>query len=196
MTVITKDIRAMRNLCISILSIAAATLSSACSSNDSTPAPGDGGAAGGGNTIALLPDGGCPDPANQVFDGIQSCIPKTEGIAQCKAAAKAQTPGANVDDPTCGAGCTCVECTSEMLQCGNDPDNDGYCSTILKCAQEKNCSGVACYNPMTCQAEIDNAPGGGLSSISVAFATQVSDCATKTALFANRPGGTCLPSCL
>jgi hypothetical protein len=184
----------MRNLCISILSIAAATLSSACSSDSTPTATGDAGLNGSGGGGALLPDGGCADPT-QVFDGIKSCIPKTQGIAQCKAAAKAQTPGANTEDPTCGAGCTCVECTSEMLQCGNDPDNAGYCATILKCAQEKNCSGVQCYADATCKAEIDNAPGGGLSSISVAFATQVSDCATKTALFLNRAGGTCLPSC-
>lgn len=189
----------MRNLAIIILSTAA--LHNLACSSDSTPGAttGDGGPSGtggGGGGVTPLADGGCPDPTTQVFDGISSCIPKAQGIATCKAAAKAQSPGSNTEDPTCGAGCTCVECTSEMLQCGNDPDDNGYCATILKCATEKNCSGVACYQDATCKAEIDNAPNGGLSSLAVALATQVSDCATKAALFANRTGGTCLPSCL
>jgi hypothetical protein len=180
----------MRNLCVSILSIAAA-FSVACSSDSSPQGKSDAGATTGG--VAVLPDGGCPDPSGQVFDGKTSCIPRTEAVAQCKAQAVAQ--GSKTDDPTCGAGCSCVECPSEMLQCGNDPDDQGYCATILKCAQAHNCTGVACYAMTTCQTEIDNAPNGGLASASVAFATQVSDCITKTGLFANRSGNTCAASC-
>jgi hypothetical protein len=75
-----------------------------------------------------------------------------------------------------------------MIDCGTDPE--AYCPVILKCANEKNCVGVGCYAPATCQTVIDDAPGG-LTSLSVALATAVSDCVQGV----KDPAITCLPKC-
>ena len=192
----------MNNFCMTILCGVSIFGLAACSSD--TPAAGsnngDGsaGAAGSAGTpgVDVLPDGGCPDPSKQVFDGKKSCVTREEAVAQCKTQAAAQSPGSPTDQATCGAGCTCTECPSEMLSCGNDLDDNGYCATILKCAQDHNCTGVACYQDATCKSVIDAAPNGGIQSYSVALAGAVSDCATKNgAIYMGRTGNTCAAAC-
>lgn len=156
--------------------------------------PGAGGSKGGG-----VVDGGCVDPS-QVFNGVDKCLPKDQAVALCKTQSTTAQPGVKVDDPTCGAGCTCPQCTAQMLACANDPDK--YCSTIVACSSQHNCTGVGCYAMNTCQTEIDKAPPcgsdgkcAGLTSGSVALASSLSDCATKTALFMARAGTTCPAAC-
>lgn len=130
----------------------------------------------GGKTVKAIfyPDGGlyCP-PDIPIADG-DTCISQKDAQDKCLTTSAMQVPGIKTDDPTCGAGCTCSKCTQLMLDCGNDPD--GYCSTVIKCANDKNCTGVACYAAATCQSVIDAAPNGGLSSNSVGLATAVSNC--------------------
>ncbi|HVU05724.1 MAG TPA: hypothetical protein VHE30_28440 [Polyangiaceae bacterium] len=122
-----------------------------------------------------MQDGGCVDPA-LVFDG-RSCVDESIGVAECrKLTVGAKFP---IDSATCGIGCICSRCTPAILQCGADPH--GYCMTILGCMLRAECSGVSCYSPSTCQAVIDAAPGGGLTSLSVALAIQVSDCTGTSA---------------
>jgi len=165
---------------------------------DVTGAGGADGAGGGGGS----PSGGCTttgpvtDPAacagtdKPIYDNCKmDCIAQADAEATCKVTSAMTAPGPT-DDPTCGAGCTCTKCTQEMIDCGNDPDE--YCSVIVKCANEKNCSGVACYAAATCQDVIDAAPGGGLTSISVALATNLSDCVAGV----KDPAITCAPACL
>jgi hypothetical protein len=97
-----------------------------------------------------------------------------DAVDKCLRVSKEQVPSIKTDDPSCGAGCTCTKCTQLMIDCGNDPDM--YCSTVIKCANDKNCTGVACYAKATCQDVIDAAPNGGLSSNSVGLATAISNC--------------------
>ena len=152
-----------------------------------------GSSTGGGSGIPVV-DGGCPSDPTAVFDGVGQCLPRDQAVTECKTQATTSSPGTKTTDPTCGAGCTCDVCTAEMLACGADPDH--YCATILKCAQEHNCTGVACYAANTCQPIIDAAPGGGLSSYSLALASAISDCSTKTgAIYMGRTGNTCAAAC-
>jgi hypothetical protein len=180
----------MRNLfllsafCLSAVSFGAVT---ACGGDDDDKnTQNQEGSGGGGNDDAGPGAGGSKgtptdDPAEceaagTVYDAVDEvCLEPADAIPICKDRAEVQAPGTKVDDVTCGAGCTCTNCAQQMLDCGSDPED--YCPVILKCAQEKNCTGVGCYQPTTCQAEIDAAPGGGLSSISVALATEISTCA-------------------
>jgi hypothetical protein len=60
-----------------------------------------------------------------------------------------------------------------MIDCGND--EAGYCPTIIECANAKGCTGTNCYQPATCMAVIDAAPGG-VGSNSVALASAVGFC--------------------
>lgn len=166
--------------------LAVAALGTACSSSDAPPASTS-------NTgIAVLADGGCPDPSAQVFDGKTSCIKKDDAVSLCKEQSLKSAPDVKTTDPTCGSGCTCELCVSEMLQCMNDPD--GYCPTILKCSYDHNCTGLGCYTMANCQTVVDNAPGGATGG-SVALVLQVNDCATKTNAYANRSGGLCAAGC-
>jgi hypothetical protein len=198
----------MRILCFTGLIVAAVYGAFACSSNAAGPGGGTGGGSGSGTGGAPgggVVDGGCVDPT-QVFNAVDKCLPKAEAVAACKTQATTAQPGTKVDDPTCGAGCTCEQCTEQMLACSNDPD--GYCPTILACAQAHKCAGVACYAAGTCMAVIDKSPpcpasGGnctGIQSNSLGLASAVSDCATKAALFASgmpkaRDGSVCAPAC-
>lgn len=124
-------------------------------------------------------------PADKpLFDGAApACLAPSEAEAACKD--EAAKLGNATDDPSCGAGCTCQACTQEMLDCGADPE--GYCATLLTCATEHGCTGVGCYAPDTCQQLIDDAPGGGLTSLSVALATAVSDCADAASCASSCP---------
>jgi hypothetical protein len=183
----------MRNLILlSAFALGAVSLSSAvtaCGSDDKG-SKGDeqkGSGGGGGDDDSGAPKGAggkATEPmtfeeceaAGTVFDAeTESCLETDVAVTTCKERTVEQSPGTKTDDPACGAGCTCGECAQQMLDCGSDPE--GYCQTILECAQAKNCTGVACYAADTCQAEIDAAPGGGLASISVALATEISNCA-------------------
>jgi hypothetical protein len=200
----------MRIFFFSGLVVAAVYTSVACSSSSDSPSgtggssgAGGGGQAtggkGGGTSGGAVVDGGCVD-TSQVFNGVDKCLEKSAAVAQCKTDAVKSVAGTKVDDPTCGAGCTCDNCTAEMFACANDPE--GYCPKILACSQAHNCTGVACYAPATCMDVIDLAPPCGsdgkctsISSVSVALASEVSDCATKTAKHMGREGAVCPASC-
>jgi hypothetical protein len=118
------------------------------------------------------------------FYSAGECLDEAEAVAACQERSATTRPGTTVNDPSCGAGCTCNECTQEMIDCGEDPE--AYCEVIVACANEVGCTGVACYSPSTCQEVIDDAPGGGLSSLSLALASAISDCAEAAG---------CSPSC-
>jgi hypothetical protein len=137
----------------------------------------------------FYPDGGLYCPPNiPIADGM-NCVSMDDAVNKCKTVSQMQVPGIKVDDTSCGAGCTCTKCTQLMLDCGNDPDQ--YCSTVIKCANDKNCTGVACYAKATCQDVIDAAPNGGLSSNSVGLATAVSNCIAPMGA-----AQICSPSCM
>jgi hypothetical protein len=131
-----------------------------------------GGSGGSGGSSTMDPD--TCIASGMYWDGA-ACIDQAAAVAACQARASEARPGTTVNDPSCGAGCTCTNCTQEMLDCGADPEQ--YCQVILTCANEAGCTGVACYAPTTCQQVIDDAPGGGLSSFSLALASAISDCA-------------------
>jgi hypothetical protein len=178
---------------VGILTIATYVACSSDKSNDSGTSPDkteDGGTKGGTKTVKAIfyPDGGLYCPPDIPIADNDTCIAMDDAVAKCKTVSQMQVPGTSVDDTSCGAGCTCTKCTQLMLDCGNDPD--GYCSTVIKCANDKNCTGVACYAAATCQDVIDAAPNGGLSSNSVGLATAVSNCIAPM-------GGAmvCSPSC-
>jgi hypothetical protein len=190
------------------LVVAAVYTSVACSSSDSPSASGGtgggSGTGGGGGKAGEtagggVVDGGCVDPT-QVFNAVDKCLPKADAISACKTDAQKAQAGTKIDDPTCGAGCTCEQCTTQMFACANDPE--GYCAKILTCAQEHNCTGVACYTMANCQTIIDNAPPcdsagkcDGIQSFSVALVQEVSNCVTKTSTFMGRDGTTCEAAC-
>jgi len=139
----------------------------------------DAGGSGGSSSTKTVkpifyPDGGLFCPSNVPIADGDTCTPMKDAVDKCLRVSKEQVPSIKTDDPSCGAGCTCTKCTQLMIDCGNDPDM--YCSTVIKCANDKNCTGVACYAKATCQDVIDAAPNGGLSSNSVGLATAISNC--------------------
>jgi hypothetical protein len=166
-------------------------LAAACSSDKSTgdsgnndnkspdAGGGDGGGGsgggGGGDVVkpTILEDGGPSCPAETPILDFDHCIAQDVAVGLCKTRSVASVPGTKVDDVTCGAGCTCANCTETMIACGNDPDK--YCPTVIACANAKNCTGIDCYQPATCKDVIDAAPGG-ISGIAVALAGDVGNC--------------------
>jgi hypothetical protein len=194
----------MRIFCFTALIVAGVYGFVACSS-DTTPEPtGTGGGGNAGSPGGGVVDGGCVDQT-QVFNAVDKCLPKAEAVALCKTQAVMAQPGTKTSDPTCGAGCSCEQCAEQMFACANDPE--GYCATILKCAQEHNCTGAACYAAATCMGVIDMAPPcdatgkcQSFSSFSVALVQEVSNCVTKTSTFAPgmakaREGIVCAAAC-
>jgi hypothetical protein len=159
--------------------------------NNNNEPDGGGGSGGSGEEgppVRILDDGGryCP-PATPIVDN-DKCVTKDAAEKTCKDRAVEQVPGTSVDDPSCGAGCTCTKCTQTMLDCGNDPE--GYCGKIIECANAKNCTGTNCYQPATCMDVIDAAPNGGVGSNSVALASAVGAC-VQPAMGAQ----VCMPAC-
>jgi hypothetical protein len=75
----------------------------------------------------------------------------------------------DLEDP-CEA-CVAEACTSEGLECCS---TEG-CMDVLSCAREVGCDGVSCYQPDTCQAEIDAA--GGPTSPAIPAAQALGNCA-------------------
>jgi hypothetical protein len=122
-------------------------------------------------------------------DATTCCIGLEDATTLCIAQTLEEDPSQSTDDPACGAGCTCRNCQQQMLDCGNDPT--GYCTTIVQCANDVGCTGVACYAADTCQAVIDAAPEGGLGSLSVGLATEISSCVAPEMMPA-----VCEPTCL
>ena len=164
----------------------------------------NGAGGGAGAPGAVLPDGGCSDLSKTPYG--TECLEPALATSKCQAQALVQSPGSKVDDVTCGAGCTCTYCASEMQACGTDPD----CVKILLCAQEHNCTGAGCYLPPAgsppgtkgpCQEIIDRSGGdAGLGSYGVALVQFVNGCATKTAAgtgrdYVNREGPVCPAAC-
>lgn len=177
-----------------------------CSSSDSNTGTSDaavnnggtGGGGGGGNG-ELLPDGGCPD--HTMVPYVTKCLTKSAATAQCIADTTKRYPGISTSDTTCGAGCTCAYCPAEIALCGTDSD----CAAIVKCANDNNCIGTACYlasggGDGPCRKLIDQADNdGGITSNAVGLAQLVNACATKAKIggndYTNRDGPVCNPKC-
>jgi len=87
-----------------------------------------------------------------------------EKITECKEKAAAEGTCAPVGD------CACDNCVCELGDC----EADAGCTAIRACAQEKDCLGVACYAPDTCQSVIDE--NGGPMGPATALATALSTC--------------------
>lgn len=198
----------MRSFCSIAVLLLSGVIGSGCSSDKSasTTQGVEGGAgAGGGGQGALLPDGGCSDKTKIPYG--TDCLDPATATSKCEAQSATQSPGSKVNDTSCGAGCTCTYCASEMQACGTDPD----CVKILLCAQANNCTGAGCYLPPAgsptgtkgpCQDIIDQSGGGmGLTSYGVALVQVVNACATKTAFgkggrdYPNREGAVCPAAC-
>jgi hypothetical protein len=193
----------MRSFC-SFAALLTAVSGFGCSSDSSSPAKGDAGLMGAGGGGAVLPDGGCSDKTLVPYG--TECLDQATATSRCEAESAKQSPGSTVNDVTCGAGCTCTYCASEMQACGTDPD----CVAILLCAQAHNCTGAGCYLPPAgsptgtkgpCQDIIDQSGmGQGLQSYGVALVQFVNGCATKTAAgtgrdYVNREGPVCPAAC-
>ena len=153
------------------------------------PDAGSSGSGGGGSEMCGDAFDSCSGDTPFFDDATTCCISAEDATALCIEQTLEQDPNTSTDDPTCGAGCTCTNCQQQMIDCGNDPA--GYCPVIVACANRVGCTGVGCYAEATCMAEIDAAPEGGLGSLSVGLATELSDCVSP-------PMGTpvCEPTCL
>ena len=79
-------------------------------------------------------------------------------------------PGTVDESDPCEA-CVVQNCMIEAYECCMQ---DG-CLELVDCAREHSCSGVDCYSPDKCQAEIE-AAGGAQSAM--AYAMPLGDCAT------------------
>jgi hypothetical protein len=66
--------------------------------------------------------------------------------------------------------CVATSCTMQALACCQQPG----CLDIVRCAQEKGCSGIDCYAPETCKDVIDKAGGPAVATM---YAKPLGDCA-------------------
>ena len=81
--------------------------------------------------------------------------------------------GTTVSTALCGLNCECCaaeKCFGVLQTCCNTTG----CYGVVKCVVKTMCSGIACYNPSTCKAEIDAA--GGLLGAGTQAAQKVGDC--------------------
>ncbi|HVW23915.1 MAG TPA: hypothetical protein VHC69_01000 [Polyangiaceae bacterium] len=188
----------LRLLTIGFLSIG---LHVACSS-DKSPAGSSSSnskADSGSKSSCVKPakDGTCSGSTPILDQQSGCCLDQTDATSQCEANSASMAPsGTNVSDTSCGAGCTCTYCASEMFQCSTHPD----CVKILLCAQAHNCVGTDCYTSGACTSLIDHSDNdAGISGDSVALAQLVNACATKTTIgthdYTNRDGNTCMAGC-
>jgi hypothetical protein len=137
----------------------AVMIGAACSGDaEQEPATSAGGAApgsGGGGSSSSQDEGG------------------SSGGSECGAGA------VNFDDP-CEV-CIATECTAEALACC---EHEG-CLEVVRCAAENGCSGVDCYAPDKCQAEIDAA---GID-VASEYAAALGECAMASCQMQCLPEG-------
>jgi len=69
--------------------------------------------------------------------------------------------------------CLCQTCIDEYATCIQD---DG-CWLVAQCMYERDCRGMACYQAALCMGLIDEV---GVTSISVALATELGNCSAPT----------------